>query len=123
MPDAYGEFNAGYSAAKGDFLQEIRELNAKVERLQAERDELREVVERVYALVSAMQSDMWQTARANQTNLDGRDPLFPADAPAQECAGRHRIHQSGIDESLRLVKQSKAWLREAAEKARADDGS
>lgn len=89
------------------------------ERLRELEDALCKAEDQLFAAAS----DIWQTARANQRNLTGADPLFPSDDPCPSSIGSTVVHQIGINESLRVaancrsVGSSIAVLRAAREKA------
>lgn len=74
--------------------------------LERQRDELLD-------LLSDAWRDIFQTARANQTNLTGVDIITPEDEPIPELIGKHHVHQAGIDESLRLVERIKSAITSA----------
>lgn len=81
-----------------------------VEKLRAENAKLR-------LLLCECRSDIFQTARVNQGNLDGSDPVFPRDTPTPAWIGTHFVHQEGVDVSLALVRKIDATLG-AKEKSR-----
>lgn len=74
----------------------------EIDKLKAENAELKSELCAARDLLRDAWSDIWQTVRANQTNLNGRDPNFPNDEPCAECIGKNVIHQAGIDASKRL---------------------
>lgn len=57
-------------------------------------------------------SDIWQTARANQMNLNGTDPAIPGDN-YESAIGTTQVHQSGIDESLRVRRKCEEAIRDS----------
>jgi len=75
---------------------------------------LRAVAEQAKTLLWKCRCDIWQTARANQTNLNGVDPLFPDDGPCPGCIGKNQVHQAGIDESMGLIRRVEQFLHAAA---------
>jgi hypothetical protein len=79
-----------------DKVNECKALRARVEELEGA---LRECY-----------TDIFQTARANQSNLTGVDLAMPDDPPCLEAIGKRYVHQQGINESLRLLERVAAAL-------------
>lgn len=71
----------------------------------AERDKLQARVEELKSALSMARSDIWQTARANQGNINGMDPVFPEDPPCEGRIGNHFVHQRGVDQSLKTISE------------------
>lgn len=67
---------------------------------------------KLIALLSECRSDIFQTARTNQTNLTGLDIITPEDPPIPARIDKCKVNQRGIDESLELVKRIEKTLRE-----------
>ena len=86
----------------------IENMHHTIATLTAERDALRELIRRA-------RSDIFQTARSNQCNLTGKDISFLHDAAQPERIGKTPVHQSGITESLSLVKEIDAALAQLKE--------
>ena len=84
-----------------------------------ENEQLKDWLDRARRLVWEAASDMYQTARSNQTNLNGRDPTFPNDSPCKECIGHNVIHQAGIDGSMKVIVRMRAFCAEAAKELKA----
>lgn len=81
--------------------------------LEKERDEYKRQRDELLDLLSDAWRDIFQTARANQTNLTGVDIITPEDEPIPELIGKRHVHQAGIDESLRLVERIKSAITSA----------
>ena len=93
-----------------------KEANA---RLIAAAPELLEALERTRVELEHAASDILQTARANQLNLTGTDPVFPGDH-FESSKGQTLVHQKGIDDSLKIRKrclEASDIAREAIAKA------
>ena len=57
-----------------------------------------------------VQDDMWDTAIVNQMNLTGTKPNC-TDNPRVFAIGSTKVHQRGIDESVRLVYKIREVLK------------
>lgn len=89
-----------------DAQAELVLLIDKYTELKAERDRLK-------VMLGKARSDIWQTARANQGNINGVDMLTPGDEPCKEWIGNHFVHQAGVDESLGVIAEIDALLAES----------
>lgn len=81
----------------------IKNLNDRVLEEVADKLKAKDRVGELEATLALARSDIWQTARVNQGNLNGMDPAFPDDAPCKGRIGNHFVHQIGVDQSLRIV--------------------
>ena len=86
-------------------------LTAELAIARAEIERLREALLLANATLIAAASDIYQTARTNQGNIDGRDPTFPDDEPILSLIGTHFVHQDGVNESMRVWHSIKNALR------------
>jgi hypothetical protein len=91
-------------------LQAVRDVDA----LLAEVRALREEYEKARKLLCECASDIYQTARVNQGNINGVDPIFANDKPCVEWIGHHFVHQYGVDVSLLLVNKILAFVNKDA---------
>lgn len=69
-----------------------------------------QTIEEARDLLRKCVSDMFQTARTNQGNINGVDPVFPDDAPCVERIGKHHVSQDGVDETMRLINKVREFL-------------
>ena len=86
--------------------------------MEAQKDarivELESIKDKALELLSKCRTDIIETARVNQGNIDGGDPVFPGDSPCKEWIGNHFVHQCGVDESLQLCNKVDGFLRNTA---------
>ena len=79
-----------------------------------EKIRLQNIVDKLKEVLAKARSDIFQTARTNQMNIDGRELNAPGDAPCQSAIGNHYVHQLGVNESLAVVSLIENVLAEAA---------
>lgn len=82
--------------------------------------EVVKAVGRMRELLWRCRNDIFQTARSNHCNLTGIDLNSPEDGPVTERIGNCHVHQSGINESLALVRDIETAL--ANQRKEANDG-
>lgn len=87
-----------------------KHIGTHVEALHTEIRLLLETLEEAAAVMSSARSDIIQTARVNQGNIDGTDICCPGDAPVKSRIGHHFVHQNGVNQSLALVKRIEECL-------------
>ena len=72
------------------------------------------IVKQSKVLLRKCWSDIFQTARVNQGNLNGVELLEPNDNACEEWIGKHFVNQGGVDASLRLREEISDFLAEHA---------
>lgn len=91
-------------ASTAEFHETCTCLRRQLARLQA-------IVDKAGDLLMTCSSDIFQTARVNQANINGMDLTFPDDKPCLLRIGKHFVHQAGVDASLRLREGVRELLR------------
>lgn len=77
-----------------------------------EIDKLKNLLNKSRITLERAKSDIFQTARTNQGNIDGTDPIFPNDEPCLSRIGHHFVHQDGVNQSLKICREIQDMLLE-----------